>query len=55
MPLSTLMGVVAALNVSLGDLLELPDVIVVRDSLLGRAVEQLRDRMPTGNLAEAAL
>ena len=55
MPLSTMMGVVAALNVSLGDLLELPDVIVVRDSLLGRAVEQLRDRMPTGNLAEAAL
>ncbi len=54
-PLPTLMGVVAALNVSLGDLLELPDVIVVRDSLLGRAVEQLRDRMPTGNLAEAAL
>jgi transcriptional regulator with XRE-family HTH domain len=55
MPLSTLMGVTAALNVSLGDLLELPDVIVVRDSLLGRAVEQLRDRMPTGPLAEAAL
>lgn len=55
MPLSTLMGVAAALNVSLGDLLELPDVIVVRDSLLGRAVEQLRDRMPTGHLAEAAL
>lgn len=55
MPLSTLMGVASALNVSLGDLLELPDVIVVRDSLLGRAVEQLRDRMPTGHLAEAAL
>ena len=55
MPRSTLIGVVSALNVSLGDLLELPDVIVVRDSLLGRAVEQLRDRMPTGNLAEAAL
>ena len=55
MPLSTLMGVASALNVSLGDLLELPDVIIVRDSLLGRAVEQLRDRMPTGHLAEAAL
>lgn len=55
MPLSTLMGVASALNVSLGDLLELPDVIVVRDSLLGRAVEQLRDRMPTGHLAEAAV
>lgn len=55
MPLSTLVGVASALNVSLGDLLELPDVIVVRDSLLGRAVEQLRDRMPVGHLAEAAL
>ena len=55
MPLSTLIGVAAALNVSLGDLLELPDVIVVRDSPLGRAVEQLSNRMPTGNLAEAAL
>jgi len=55
MPLSTLVGVASALNVSLGDLLELPDVIVVRDSLLGRAVEQLRDRMPVGHLAEAAV
>lgn len=55
MPLSTLIGVTSALNVSLGDLLELPDVIVVRDSLLGRAVEQLRDRMPAGHLVEAAL
>jgi transcriptional regulator with XRE-family HTH domain len=41
LPLSTLLGVTAALNVSLGDLLDLPDVIVVRDSMLGRAVEQL--------------
>ncbi|MBM4409866.1 MAG: helix-turn-helix transcriptional regulator [Chloroflexi bacterium] len=55
MPLSTLMGVASALNVSLGDLLELPDVIVVRNSLLGRAVEQLRDRIPVGELAEAAM
>lgn len=55
MPLSTLMGVASALNVPLGDLLELPDVIVVRDSLLGRAVGQLCDRMPTGHLVEAAL
>lgn len=55
MPLSTLVGVASTLNVSLGDLLELPEVIVVRDSLLGRAVEQLRDRIPSGNLAEAAL
>lgn len=55
MPLSTLVGVAAALNVSLGDLLELPDVIVVRGSRLGHAVEQLRDRMPAGQLAEAAV
>ncbi len=55
MPLCTLVGVASALNVSLGDLLELPDVIVVRDSLLGRAVEQLRDRIPAGRLAEAAV
>ncbi len=55
MPLSTLLGVAAALNVSLGDLLDLPDVIVVRDSLLGRAVEQLQTRVPVGAGAEAAL
>ncbi|TAK77292.1 MAG: XRE family transcriptional regulator [Dehalococcoidia bacterium] len=55
MPLSTLVGVASALEVSLGDLLELPDLIVIRDSLLGRAVEQLRDRIPAGHLAEAAL
>ena len=53
MPLSTLIGVAGALNVSLGDLLDLPDVIVVRDSLLGRAVEQLQTRVPVG-AAEAA-
>lgn len=55
MPLSTLVGVASALEVSLGDLLELPDLIVIRDSLLGRAVEQLRDRLPAGHLAEAAV
>ena len=54
MPLSTLLGVAGALNVSLGDLLDLPDVIVVRDSLLGRAVEQLQTRVPVGG-AEAAI
>jgi transcriptional regulator with XRE-family HTH domain len=53
MPLSTLIGVAGALNVSLGDLLYLPEVIVVRDSLLGRAVEQLQTRVPVG-AAEAA-
>lgn len=56
MPLSTLLGVAAALNVSLGDLLDLPEVIVVRDSLLGRAVEQLQSRVPLASgAAEAAL
>lgn len=55
MPLSTLLGVAASLNVSLGDLLDLPDVIVVRDSLLGRAVEQLQTRVPlASSTAEAA-
>jgi transcriptional regulator with XRE-family HTH domain len=54
MPLSTLLGVAGALNVSLGDLLDLPDVIVVRDSLLGRAVEQLQTRVPVG-VADAAV
>lgn len=56
MPLSTLLGVAGALNVSLGDLLDLPEVIVVRDSLLGRAVEQLQSRVPmAAGAAEAAL
>ena len=41
LPLSTLLGVTAALNVSVGDLLDSPEVLVIRDSLLGRAVEQL--------------
>jgi transcriptional regulator with XRE-family HTH domain len=40
-PLSTLLGVTAALNVSIGDLLGVPEVLVMRDSPLGRAVEQL--------------
>jgi HTH-type transcriptional regulator, competence development regulator len=55
MPLTTLIGVAAALNVSIGDLLDLPEVIVVRDSLLGRAVEQLQNRVPVGAGADAAL
>lgn len=41
MPLSTFLGVVAALDVSVGDLLEIPDVIVVRASRIGGAVERL--------------
>ncbi len=54
LPLSTLLGVAGALNVSVGDLLDLPDVIVVRDSVLGRAVEQLQTRVPAGIGAYAA-
>jgi transcriptional regulator with XRE-family HTH domain len=48
LPLTTLLGVARALNVSVGDLLDLPDVIIVRDSVLGRAVEQLQTRVPAG-------
>ena len=54
LPLSTLVGVAGALNVSIGDLLDLPDVIVVRDSVLGQAVEQLQTRVPVGIGAYAA-
>ena len=54
LPLTTLLGVARALNVSVGDLLDLPDVIIVRDSVLGRAVEQLQTRVPAGGGAHAA-
>lgn len=54
LPLSTLLGVARALNVSVGDLLDLPEVIVVRDSMLGRAVVQLQTRVPAGMGAHAA-
>ncbi|MEI7924752.1 MAG: helix-turn-helix transcriptional regulator [Chloroflexota bacterium] len=54
LPLTTLLGVSKALNVSVGDLLDLPDVIIVRDSVLGRAVEQLQTRVPAGVGAYAA-
>ena len=54
LPLTTLLGVARALNVSVGDLLDLPDVIIVRDSVLGRAVEQLQTRVPAGVGAYAA-
>lgn len=56
MPLSTLLGVTGALNVSLGDVLDVPDVIVVRDSALGKAVTQLvhRPEFPRVTNGEAA-
>jgi transcriptional regulator with XRE-family HTH domain len=60
MPLSTFLGVVGALDVSVGDLLEIPDVIVVRDSRIGRAVDrlvaqlELTDALPAIDLGDAA-
>ncbi|HJM74930.1 MAG TPA: helix-turn-helix transcriptional regulator [Dehalococcoidia bacterium] len=60
MPLSTFLGVVGALDVSVGDLLEIPDVIVVRDSRIGRAVgrlvaqPELAAGLPTVDLGDAA-
>ncbi|MDA0351348.1 MAG: helix-turn-helix transcriptional regulator [Chloroflexi bacterium] len=56
MPLSTFLGVTGALNVSLGDVLDVPEVIVVRDSALGKAVTQLvlRPEFPRVANGEAA-
>ena len=54
LPLATLIGIAGALNISIGELLDLPDLIVVRDSLLGRAVEQLQTHVPAGTEAFAA-
>lgn len=41
LPLSTFLGVASGLDVSLGDLLDIPAIVVVRDSRVGRAVETL--------------
>ena len=41
LPLSTLLGVSSALDVTVGELLDTPEVIVVRESRLGRAVAEL--------------
>ncbi len=60
MPLSTFLGVVGALDVSVGDLLDIPEVIVVRDSRVGRAVArlvahpELADALPQAELGDAA-
>ena len=60
MPLSTFLGVVGALDVAVGDLLEIPDVIVVRDSRVGRAVSRLvadpdlSDALSAAELGDAA-
>ena len=44
LPLSTALRLAAALDVHLGDLLDVPDVIVLRDSRLGRVLSTLIDR-----------
>ncbi len=41
LPLSTFLGVVEALNIGVGDLLDIPEIVVMRDSRLGRALERL--------------
>ena len=43
LPLSTVMNLAAALDVPLGDLMEIPDVMVLRDSRLADAVRALMD------------
>lgn len=43
LPLSTFLGVVSALDVGVGDLLDIPDIVVVRESRVGRAVRVLVD------------
>jgi transcriptional regulator with XRE-family HTH domain len=40
-PLSTFLGVALALEVSVSELLDIPEFVVVRDSRLARAVERL--------------
>lgn len=41
LPLSTLLGVSRALEVGVGDILDTGEVVIVRDTRLGRAVERL--------------
>lgn len=50
LPLSTFLNVASALDVSIGELLDVPEVLVVRESRLGRAVARLIDNP---ELAEA--
>jgi len=53
-PLSTLLALARILNLSLGDLLESPEVIVVRDSALGRAVREWQADPAAAGHVEAA-
>lgn len=43
LPLSTILNLAAALDVSLGDLMETPEIIVLRDSRIANAVRALMD------------
>lgn len=44
LPMSTALAIVSALNVTLGDIIDVGDVIVLRDSRLGRVVRTLMER-----------
>lgn len=44
LPLSTALAITAALDITLSDVLDVPDVIVLRDSRLGRVVRTLVER-----------
>ncbi len=44
LPLATALAVASALDITLGDVLDVADVIVLRDSRLGRVVRTLIDR-----------
>ncbi len=41
LPLTTFLGILAALDISAGELIDTPEIVVMRDSRLGRAVERL--------------
>ena len=50
LPLSTLLSVTGALNVTLAEVLDVPEIIVVRDSALGKAVSRLLDHTRPADL-----
>ncbi len=41
LPLSTFLGILAALDIGAGELLDTPEIVVMRGSRLGRAAERL--------------
>ena len=56
LPLSTFLAVASTLNVGVGDLLDIPEMVIVRDSAIGRAVARLVERPELAErLAPAAL